>query len=244
VRALEEDRFVNTPPADSLRTKLARLYVTRAGWGRYAIGGAFALAAFLAWHQLFVAAPQRRAAEAARIELAETIPAELKRLASDIASETKEPALVDRVKELSQSGLNAANANDAAGARKSRDELKRLLADLRSDYRIRIVNRRGELTGLWRTPRANPDTYNFYLVVEAIGPDEKPIAQDIVNEETGQRETVTTWAVRVPRDVLTRVEADKRDDGIIQNAIVGKKQRGKLEREWSIPVAGGLITRW
>ncbi|MEO1651860.1 MAG: DUF6384 family protein, partial [Pseudomonadota bacterium] len=68
--------------------------------------------------------------------------------------------------------------------------------------------------------------------------------QMIPNEETSRRERVATWAVRVPREVLVAVEKDKSDDGILQNAIVGRKTRGTLDRDWSIPVAGGFITRW
>lgn len=244
VKALEEDRFVYTPPPDTIQTRLARIYVTRGRWGRWVIGAAIGLAAVLLAYQLLVAWPERRALEAARIEMTETIPAELQRLLADISTESRDSAVSERARELAQSGLNAAKAGDATTARSMREAMQQLLAELRSEYRIRIVNRRGELTGLWRTPPTNPDTYNYYLVVEAIGPDDQPIPQSILNEETGKRETVTTWAVRVSKEVLERVAADKRDDGIVQNAIVGRKERGRSEREWSIPVAGGYITRW
>ena len=47
VKALEEDRFVYEPPRDTIQTRLARLYVSRDSWGRYAlgaIGGVLAIA--------------------------------------------------------------------------------------------------------------------------------------------------------------------------------------------------------
>ncbi|KAF0122972.1 MAG: hypothetical protein FD152_3420 [Xanthobacteraceae bacterium] len=44
VKALREERFVYKPPRDSLSVKLARLYVTRGTWGKWALGALAALA--------------------------------------------------------------------------------------------------------------------------------------------------------------------------------------------------------
>jgi hypothetical protein len=81
-------------------------------------------------------------------------------------------------------------------------------------------------------------------VVEAIDATGKAVPRDILNEETGQRETVTKWAVRVPKSVFDEVQADKLDDGIIQKAVLGSKQRGDLEPSWRREVSGGALTRW
>ena len=40
------------------------------------------------------------------------------------------------------------------------------------------------------------------------------------------------------------VKADKLDNGIIDSPVVGEKKRGAREPEYSIPIAGGAITRW
>jgi hypothetical protein len=48
----------------------------------------------------------------------------------------------------------------------------------------------------------------------------------------------------VPEEVFERVRQDKLDDGIVQQALVGAKRRGRLDIEWSIPVPGGMITEW
>ncbi len=244
VTALEQDRFVYKPPADGVQTRLARLYVSRGSWGRYGLGGLGAVAALYVGNLALIEWPAQQAAEAARIEITETLPKEIDRLAADIAAEAAVPGIAERAQTLALAGRNAAKAGDRATAKSSREELATLLAELRAEYTIRIVSRRGELTGLWRIPKANPDTYNYYIVVEAVGRDGKVIPQTIPNEETGQRETVKTWAVRVSRDVLARVEADKKDDGIVQKAEVGAKSRGRIDRDWSIPVPGGMITRW
>jgi len=48
----------------------------------------------------------------------------------------------------------------------------------------------------------------------------------------------------VPEAVYEEVKADKLDNGLIDQALVGRKQRGVLEVQFDRPVAGGYITRW
>ena len=131
-----------------------------------------------------------------------------------------------------------------AEARAARADLEDQLARLRAEYTIRIVSRKGELSGLWRIPKVNRTARNYYLVVEAIDKRGDIVKQTILNEETSKRETVDKWAVRVPREVLERVRADKADDGIINANRVAEKKRGFLEPDWRIPVSGGAITQW
>lgn len=244
VRALEEGRFTYTPPdPDKISTRLARLYVTRWSWGRYVIGAALAIAALFIFNYAVYERPKLLKAEAEQQDLRE-LPQRIKALAASVGSEANDPLIGAKAEAVAQSGANAVAAGDLAAARKAETELIATLERLRSSYEIRIVNRPGEVSGLWRIPDANPDTYNFYLVVEAIGADGKPIALSIKNEETGKTDRVETWAVRVDRSVLTTVKADKDDDGIIQNNIVGRKERGRLEPDWTIATQGGAITRW
>ena len=245
VRALEENRFTYTPPdPNTLSTRLAKLYVTRGSWGRYVVGLAAGLAAFFLVNYLVFERPQQLKAEAEQHELTELIPARVQKLVDDIRSEASDGLVATRAEAIAKTGLNAASSGDLAAARKSQQQLSDTLEQLRAAYEIRIVNREGDVTGLWRIPKANPDTYNFYLVVEAIDANGKRVPQLITNEETGKRERVETWAVRVDRPVLVSVKADKDDDGIIQNNIAGRKLRGELDPQWSIEVQDGAITRW
>jgi len=245
VRALEENRFTYKPPdPNTLSTRLAKLYVTRGSWGRYVVGLAAGLAAFFLVNYLVFERPQQLKAEAEQHELTELIPARVQKLVDDIRSEASDGLVATRAEAVAKTGLNAASSGDLAAARKSEQQLKDTLEQLRAAYEIRIVNREGDVTGLWRIPKANPDTYNFYLVVEAIDANGKRVPQLITNEETGKRERVETWAVRVNRPVLVSVKADKDDDGIIQNNIAGRKLRGELDPQWSIEVQDGAITRW
>ena len=243
VKALAEDRFVYKAPPDTIGTKLARLYVSRGSWGRFALGALGGiLAIWIGWYSLYEL-PRQRLAEARRVELQETLPATFKKLEEQIAAETP-GAVSPTTAAIARRGLAAARTGNLAEARAARGELEAALSSLKSAYEVRIVSRKGELSGLWRIPKLNPNARNYYLVVEAIAADGKVIPQTILNEETGKRETVTKWAVRVSRDVLERVRADKQADGIIDAPVVAVKQRGQIEPDWRIPLSGGEITQW
>ena len=173
-----------------------------------------------------------------------TLPQRIDKAATDILQEARDSNVAKDAEALSVSGRNAASSGNLAEARSVAQRLDAMLTMLRQEYEIRIVNRQGQLSGLWRVPKSAPDTYNYYLVVEAVDKAGKPIARQIENEETGRRDTVTMWAQRVPRSVLEDVRADKMDDGIIQKSVVGRKARGELAPTWAIPVEGGAITQW
>lgn len=245
VRALEEDRFTYTPPpADALSTRLARLYVSRWSWGKYALGLIAGIFGFLAVNYVVFERPRQIAAQQQQQDLRVALPEAFTSLTAAITSEAKVEAAASRAQQIATRGRNAAKSGDIATARAARQDLQDLLDTLRAQYDIRVVNRDGELSGLWRVPAANPDATNFYIVVEAIAPDGTRLERSILNEETGQRSTVTTWAQRVDRAVLMTVKADKDDDGIIQSAVVGQKAPGFLSPRWSIDVKEGAITTW
>lgn len=243
VNALEEDRFVYNPPADTFETRLARLYVSRLSWGRYVLGAIAAIVVlFFAWYVTYEM-PRQRAATARQVELTESIPERLKQLEAQISAEMTGDAPQD-IAIIVRQGLSAASSNDLTAARAAQTKLEDHLSRLRAIYEVRIVSRRGEVSGLWRVPRVNPQGRNHYLIVEAVGPDGSVLPQSIVNEETGQRETVKKWAVRVPKEVLERVRADKQADGIVDEPVVAVKKRGRIAPDWRIQRAGGEITQW
>ncbi len=243
VNALEEDRFVYQPPAKTFETRLARLYVTRLNWGRYVIGTVVGLLALLIGWYTFYEGPRQSAIAARHVELTQVIPERIEKLQTQISAEMTNGATSD-VASTARRGLAAASAGNLSEARAASKELESLLDDLRAVYEVRIVSGRGEVSGLWRVPKANRQGRNYYLVVEAVGPDGKILPQEIFNEENNQRAIVSKWAVRVPPEVLERVRADKQADGIIDQPVVAVKVRGKRTPDWRIQRAGGEITQW
>ncbi|QCK85411.1 hypothetical protein E8L99_06330 [Phreatobacter aquaticus] len=236
VKALREERFAYKPPADSLSVKLARIYVTRGTWGKWALGAVAALAigfGTLAYQGY-----------AANVELTRTIPAEITRLSGDIAREATADAAKVRAAAIVAEGQAAVRDGKADLARKAVGDLERLRDDLRAEYDVRIVSRRGEQTGFWRDPPGQSTALNYYLVVEAIDRAGRALPRTITEEEGGSTSTVTKWAVRVPRSLYDEVRREKETRGFLQNPVLGSKARGQLEPTWRIALPGGAITRW
>ncbi len=244
VKALEEKRFAYTPPPPSAQVSLAKLYVSREAWGRKAAG--IWIAALLAGGGWYLAVERPRALEQASLqqELGTALPARITNLLGQIERESKVAATLAEAQQFAAAARSASSGGDVVAARTAEARLKGILDELRLAFDVRIVNRRGEVSGLWRVPRVNPGSRNYYLVVEAIEPGGKTIARDILNEETGERERVTKWAIRVPKSVFDDIQADKLDDGIIQKAVLGSKPLGYTEPQWRREVSGGALTRW
>ena len=70
------------------------------------------------------------------------------------------------------------------------------------------------------------------------------VALPVINEETQRSESVALFALRVPQAEYEKVKADKLDNGLIDEAVVGEKRRGELDVDYRVAVAGGAITEW
>jgi hypothetical protein len=242
VRALRESRFVYTPPPPGLARTLARLWVSRGRWGRgLGIAVLVVAVAWAGWRIVFVGAAEREATRA-RIEMTETLPAELDRLHKAVLAEARVPEARDRAAAALADGRLALARQDKAGVTKAIDTLTQLLDRLRADYVLRIVSRPNEQSGIWRVPQGRPGTRNFYLVVEAVAADGSLVKLPVTSEEDQKTSLVDRFGVRVSEAVFDQIRRDKGDDGIIQRAILGQKPRGALDPTYALPVLGGFVT--
>lgn len=119
-------------------------------------------------------------------------------------------------------------------------------------YEVRIVNGANQ-SGVDRyfTDEEGTRQPAYYLIVQAIAPDGEPLPRRIRNAETGQIETVTTWAERVPAAVYERIRADKQRDGVLDETLFAVKRAGTTELDVVLsgedgsPIQrGGQITEW
>lgn len=244
VDALAESRFTYTPPAPNWKTRLARIYVSRGRWGRPVGAAALACLVMIAGY-FFVYRPLvDHQVEAARIELAETLPARMDSLYQSIYTETKVQAALAQAEPWVARGKAAAAREDREAALTAIDHLQAIHDTLLLEYTLRIVDREGENTGVWTFPEVNIDATNYYIVVEAVGPDGEILTVPVTNEETGLIEEVELWAQRVPEATYDAVRADRLDDGIIQRNIMGVKQYGFIDTEFTMPALDGAITQW
>lgn len=244
VEALKESRFVYSPPRPGLGVALARLWVRRGIYGAVAGGLAgVALLAFIA-REALVKAPERRAREAAAAELTVVLPKNLDTAREEALAEAKVDTARAKAEQIWTDGQAALKAGDAAGARQAVAELQALRADLRQSYTLQIVSRPGQRTGVFRVPPNNPSGRNYYLIVEALDADGRPVVIPIRDEELSKTVTASAFGVRVPKSTYDAVAQDKQDDGIVQNNRLGQKARGKLDIDYTLPVQGGMISRW
>jgi hypothetical protein len=244
VKALDESRFVYTPPKPSLGVSLAKLYVGRKKWGPAALAIALVLVVGLGGYFFAYRPYQAAQVEGARIELSEKLPAEMDALYQSIFEETKVQQAVTQAEQMRGRGKTAAAEGNRAGAEQAIASLTGLRDQLRQEYQLKIVNREGQKTGFWTFPEINTAATNYYVVVEAVGSDGKPLTLPVVNEENGQTENVSIWGVRVPESTYRAVENDKKDDGILQRNVLGVKEYGFLDVDYVMPVLGGAVTRW
>ena len=236
VRALREDRFVYPGAKPSFARSLATLYVTRDRWGKWVTGTAAVLLVAALGFQFLIRGPQLRAIE--------ELPANLEGAYQGIVVTTDDPAALGDARELLSAGEAAIAERDYDAARGAVGELRALSDRLQQQYEVRVVSRPGESSGIWRVPDENERAQNYYLIVEAIAPNGAPVTLPVRNEEDGRIVRTSQWGLRVDEDTFQRVAADKRDDGIIQQAVVGTKRRGELEPQYSVATTGATITDW
>jgi len=236
VRALREDRFVYAGPKAGVGRSLATLYVSRARWGKWVGGAVVALAVGLMAFQLLIRGPQLRAIE--------ELPADLQGAYQGIVISTGDPSVLDDAQSLLNAGEAAVERRDYPSARAAVGDLRSLNDRLQQQYEVRVVSRPGEPSGVWRVPDENEAAQNYYLIVEAVAPDGAALELPVRNEEDGRIKRVAKWGLRVEEETFQRVAADKRDDGIIQQAVVGRKRRGELDAQYLVATTGATITDW
>lgn len=243
VKALREDRFVYKPPPPGLARSLATLWVKRKPYGRAAMASlAVVLLGYGVYH-FGVVRPREQAAEAARIELAQTLPRQLDAAHQAVIAETQLADVRQRADGMLAQGRAALERGRGEEARSAIADLDRLAAALRQEYVLRIAGRPQDQTGFYRE-HARFQGRAYFLVVDAVASDGRPVALAIRNDETNQTETVSRFAVRVPQATFDAVRDDKARNGIVQNSRLAEKRRGSIEPEYRMPVLEGRITRW
>jgi hypothetical protein len=244
VAALREERFAYRASEPGLARSLAILWVRRSHWGRPLSTGLLAI--FLGvsgyWALWRLPAEQRLAAE--RTELADVLPKRLGTELDRIRAIALDATVLPEAERLKMEGDAAGRAGDLTMARAKSDQLVRLREALDQSYTLRVISSPNQRSGVFRIPKANLNARNYYLIVEAVGPDGKTLPILISSEEDGRAERVTQWGVRVGQSLYDQIREDKQDDGIIQGSRVGEKRKGYLKPDYTVPVMGGFILDW
>ena len=232
VAALKEERFTYKPPPHSFGTRLARIYIDRGRWGKW-VGGLFGAGVLAAGlnYVLFVA-PNA------------ALPKDLARVHTEAVALARTDQAKTTLERYFNAGQTALRNDDKDGAKAAIANLDAARAALAQEYTVRIVNRAGEQTGVWRVPNLNTGAKNFYIVVEAVDPSGRVLTVPIQSEETKQTAAVKVWGLRVDQNTFNAVARDKRDDGIVERDRFGYKARGALVPDYEMQTTGGAITKW
>jgi hypothetical protein len=161
--------------------------------------------------------------------------------AIEVADTANAKATADR---LWNAGKASLGEKDTQGAREALRSLQEIRTTLEQEYSLRIVNRPGERSGVWRIPDINTQARNYYIIVEAVDPTGRVLTVPITNEETGRTERVDKWGLRVDEDTFQQIARDKQDNGIIERDRFGLKARGHLLPDYELRTTGGAITQW
>ena len=244
VKALDDNRFAYRPAPPGMARNLAWVWVKRGVLSRFVFGGLAALVIAVTGYQLGVVAPAEQAARAVRDELTIDLPKALDIATKAAFGEAQIDSARQRATALAAAGklaLERGNADEARGAVAALDQLTQ---QLRLEFTLRIPARPEEQTGFARENNAAPGGRGLYVVVNAIDLDEKPVRLRVRNEETGDTDTVSRFAVRVPQATYQAIRADKQANGILQRTRLAEKRRGFLEPDYLMAVESGRLTKW
>lgn len=222
----------------------ARLYVARRRWAPAVIAAVVLIVLGFGGYFLLYQPYQENSAAQALVELRTAVPAQLDELYQAIFDETKVQQASVQAAALRDQGKAAALKGDRDAAEAALAALVQIRDTLSAGYSLHIVDRPDVKWGFWSIPEDYSAATDYYLVVEARDAAGNPVAVPITDAASGRSDRVLMWALHVPEDVYRDVEADKADDNRIEHDLVGIKDVGFLEPDYTVDVLGDALTRW
>lgn len=244
VLALEQERFKFVPAEAGFGTKLAHYYIGRKKW--LPLVYTLLVVVFGAWTVNYAAFVRPNKVETRRVTslLDEALPKRLADFKARGLATNPSKDTMQKIESLARDTETALRAKDASLAETRLNSLSNLTKTLEQSYRLRVINKEREPSGVFLTPRSDSAIRNYYLIVEPVDSSGKVIRVQIEDEEYKKSIWSSKFGVRVPAEVFNNVAADKSDDLIIQNDILGRKDVGALEAIFDFDRPGGYITDW
>lgn len=130
-----------------------------------------------------------------------------------------------RVQSASAVGEAAHAASDLGRLQQARQRIDELVTRLEEEYTVTVVDRPGERSGIDRY--FDGKLSGYYLIVEAKTADGRALSRRITSGETKRASNVTKWGEQIPEAVWQRIVADKKADGVVDEALFARKERGR-----------------
>ena len=150
------------------------------------------------------------------------------------------------VKALVASAKESISKLDTTNAASRLANLRNLLAFAETPLALNIVDRTGTKSGVERNYNAS-NGKSWFLVVEATDSAGQVVAVPVKSAETGRESNATVFGVRVSRDEYERVKADKKQDGHVDDRLVGRKGGNTLAIQFNNRIGSAkpdTITEW
>lgn len=151
-----------------------------------------------------------------------------------------------RVKALVGSVKESINALDTTNAASHLAKLRHVLAFAEAPLTLNIVDRSGTKSGVERNYNAS-NGKSWFLIVEATDSAGQVVAVPVKSAETGKESNAKLFGIRVSREEYERVKADKKQDGHVDDRLVGRKAGNTLSIQFNNRVASAnpdTITEW
>ncbi len=179
----------------------------------------------------------------------EILPSRLNQIYSSIKTVSKDPEANTLAEDLMKEGQNYVTAVNVASLKSVISSLENLDSLLKQEFTVKIVSRSGVKSGMDRyyTDASGRRLSGFYLIVEALDENGRPITRQITNEEDHRTYSTNLWGERVPQEIYEAVKKDKMNDGRVDNNIFSEKKSGYLKEVIVFPGVSqrsGQITRW
>ena len=232
-------------PARGPAAALARLYAGRRHWAPGALAAIVFVALGLGGYFFLYQPYQESRATQAQLELKTALPAADGWAVPDHLRRDQGAAGGQRARRrCATRARRQRSAATAPAPRRRSPALPQIRDTLSVGYTLRIVDRPDVKWGFWTFPEDNAEATNYFLVVEARDAGGNPVNVPITDMQSGRTERVSMWALRVPEEIYRTVEADKTDNGRISRDLVGAKDIGFLDPDYTVDVLGGALTRW
>jgi len=180
------------------------------------------------------------------------LPGLINQVYTSVIDVAKEPQAIQEANKTKQEADSYIRTASVSELRRAVEQLRALNGALQQEYKITIISRPGELTGIDRIyeEKGGKATSGLYIFVEAIDSQTgRAIPMNIKNEEDGRTYQVTKWGERVEENIFESVVKDKKD-GRVDNNILGLKEKGYTTPRITFDVNGrsvqrtGQITSW
>lgn len=127
---------------------------------------------------------------------------------------------------------SAVQAMDGAAAGKEVEQFERMLEFATAPLTLNVVDRVGVKSGVERNYNASGGK-TWYLIVEAVDKAGNAVPVPVKSAETSEQRFVSLFGVRVKQSEYNAVREDKKQDGRVDNRLMGQKPARSLSFEFN-----------